>query len=51
MLSHFALYRLPDGFECEDEFEYIPIECGDVTPSDRIFRNQIWMEGDQRHDR
>lgn len=32
----------PPGYECEEEFEYIPIECGDVSPSDRIFRNEVW---------
>lgn len=33
----------PPGYECEEEFEYIPIECSEVAPSDRMFRNDVWM--------
>jgi predicted dehydrogenase len=35
----------PPGYECEDEFAYIPITCGDVAPSDRMFRNEVWQAG------
>lgn len=41
----------PSGYECEDEFQYIPIECAEVAASDRIFRNEVWMSaknGDER---
>jgi predicted dehydrogenase len=34
----------PEGYECEEEFQYIPLECGDVTPSDRVFRNAVWRD-------
>lgn len=35
----------PPGYECEDEFQYIPLECGEVAPSDRVFRNEVWAAG------
>jgi len=32
----------PTGYECDDDFVYMPIECGEVTPSDRIFHTEPW---------
>ena len=32
----------PAGFECEEEFIYVPIETSAVEPSNRIFDNQVW---------
>ncbi len=32
----------PTGYECDDEFVYIPIQCGEVPASDRIFCNDAW---------
>jgi len=32
----------PTGYECDEDFVYMPIECGEVTPSDRIFHTEPW---------
>ena len=32
----------PTGFEYDDEFVYIPLECGEFPVSDRIFRTEPW---------
>ena len=32
----------PTGYECDDDFTYMPIQCGDVEASDRIFRTEPW---------
>lgn len=32
----------PTGYECDDDFVYMPIECGEVPSSDRIFRTEPW---------
>ncbi len=32
----------PTGYECDDDFVYMPIECGAVPESDRIFKTEPW---------
>jgi predicted dehydrogenase len=32
----------PTGFEYDEEFVYIPLECGEFPVNDRIFRNEPW---------
>jgi predicted dehydrogenase len=32
----------PTGYEFDEDFTYVPIECGEVPVSDRIFRNEPW---------
>ncbi len=32
----------PTGYECDDDFVYMPIQCGEVPESDRIFKTEPW---------